>query len=61
VFGFVRRRVGHITDVTRMGNTATGTLRLTKTSARAINTLAGRVIAKRGSAIGNITVAPTFG
>jgi hypothetical protein len=58
---FTRQRIGYVTDVTRMGNSATGTLRLTKVSARAINTLAGRVIAKRGSAIGKVTVTPTFG
>jgi hypothetical protein len=59
-FLFSRRRIGRITNISRSGNSASGTLRLTKVSARAINTLAGRVIAKRGSAIGTITIAPTF-
>jgi hypothetical protein len=55
------RRVARVTGAQVQGGSATGTVRLTKFSAGAINRLAGKTVAKVGTAIGNITITPTFG
>jgi hypothetical protein len=55
------RRVARVTGAHVQGNTATGTVRLTEFSASAINRLAGNTVAKVGTAIGTITIMPTFG
>lgn len=54
-------RVGQITGVTVSNGTATGTVRLTKISAAAINELAGKSVAAAGQPIGTVSVMPTIG
>jgi hypothetical protein len=58
---FSVRRIARITGVHVSRGSATGTVRLTRASAPAINRLAGKAIAKAGIAIGTITVTPKFG
>lgn len=55
------RRVARLTDFTVSNGSATGTVRLTQLTAKGINFLAGKHIAKGSMPIGTITVTPTFG
>jgi hypothetical protein len=58
---FTVRRVARVTGASIQGASATATVRLTGFSARAINSLAGKQMVKVGTAIGKITITPTFG
>ncbi|HEY3727905.1 MAG TPA: hypothetical protein VGL51_12070 [Solirubrobacteraceae bacterium] len=60
-FAVRSRRVARVTGATLQGGSATGTVRLTEFSANAINKLAGKRIATAGTAIGTVTITPTFG
>lgn len=55
------RRVARLNDISVKNGSATGTVRLTWYTAKGINSLAGKPIAKTGLAIGAMTVTPTFG
>ena len=55
------KRIARLTVVSVSGSTASGTVDLTKYSARVINKLAGTSIATAGMAIGTATSSPTFG
>ena len=56
----VLHRVARITDISVKNRTATGTVRLTNYAAGRIDRLAGKSVAKSGTAIGTITVTPKF-
>jgi hypothetical protein len=61
VFRTSRRRIARITNVTVSGGTATGTVNLTAFSAHALNALAGNKLVQPRTAIGTISITPTFG
>jgi len=53
-------RVATVKNVTVSGSSATGTADLTAASAKLINHLAGKDVAKAGDELGTATVSPTF-
>lgn len=54
-------RLGRLTGITVRNGSATGTVRLSGYTARGINSLAGKRIAKGGLPIGTMTITPTVG
>lgn len=53
-------RIANITDVTVSSGTATGTVKITRFTARLVDRLAGKHVASAGDVLGTITVAPTL-
>ncbi len=54
-------RIAHVTGASVASATATGTVRLTPASARVINVLSGKQVARAGTPIGTGTVTVTVG
>ena len=53
-------RIAKVTDVKVTGTTASGTVKITETTAKLINKLAGKSVVSAGAVLGTATVAPTL-